>query len=98
MSNRTVKIQILACIAAACFLTPVLLHSCPPVHEDACGSDNHCLICSVINNTVLNPDPSDGIEVQFVSRLPVLIKPILNEELPYERSLPARAPPPAGLS
>jgi hypothetical protein len=98
MSNRTVKIQILACIVAACFLTPVLLHSCPLGHEDACGSDNHCLICSVVNHTVLNPDPSDVIEVQFVSRLPVLTTPILNEDLSYQRSLPARAPPPADLS
>ncbi|MBN2320545.1 MAG: hypothetical protein JXR49_15815 [Acidobacteria bacterium] len=101
MNNRTVQIPKLAFFAGVvtvCLLAPALLHSCPvDGHDDACGSNHRCLICSIFNHTILNPDPSDCIAAQPLSILPVLIEPILNRDVSYQGSLPARAPPPSAL-
>lgn len=91
---RIVKLVLLSGIVSVCFLAPAMLHSCPDAgHEDSCGSDPHCLLCSIVGHTVLTADPSDCIETPPISRLPVLIEANIDKTPVYWESLPARAPP-----
>jgi hypothetical protein len=81
-------------IVAVFLLAPALLHCCPVGgHADTGGSDTHCLICSVCNHSVLNPDIPDCAALQTVSRLPAPAGPVFNWDLPLRKSLLARAPP-----
>ncbi|MBN2242066.1 MAG: hypothetical protein JW793_05200 [Acidobacteria bacterium] len=68
----------------------ICMHDC---HGDPSGHDCRCLICSVYNHTVLNTDPSDGIEAPSASRLPLPVEPTVKREPAYRGSVSVRAPP-----
>jgi len=93
------KLLFFAGVVTVCFLAPAFLHSCPlDGHDNICGSNPHCLLCSIVGHTVLNPDPSGLLGMHPVSRLPVLIESRAYKTPVYRESLAARAPPAGELS
>jgi hypothetical protein len=85
----------LAGIIALILIATSFLHFClhSADHDEAGATNHHCLLCTVLNHTVLFFNPLRFLPAPPISNWPLLLT-LVSIELPFVQAfIPVRAPP-----